>query len=174
MPTHAWQTFSASIELRMGDGCIRQWQLDNPLRVILHNISISNYYHTGCLFYCYSVGASRSYRPRRRRSMPTVRPRNDPSLYENGEAAAVGNGGTRPLPSRQHSPRRNRQTRSIGWYAVAIAGVIAVTVFAAINGHAVNLAAGPRPVQANVEQIVPFELMVKARDLPVQATTDPF
>jgi hypothetical protein len=29
-------------------------------------------------------------------------------------------------------------------------------------------------VQANVEQIVPFELMLKARNLPVQATTDPF
>jgi hypothetical protein len=106
--------------------------------------------------------------------MPTVRPRNDSSLFENSEAAAVGNSGTRPLPSRQNFPQGNRQTRSVGWYAVAIAGVIAVIVFAAISGRAVNPAAGPRPVQANVEQIVPFELMVKARDLPVQATTDPF
>jgi hypothetical protein len=102
--------------------------------------------------------------------MPTARPRNDPNLFENGEAAAVGNGGTRPLPSRRHSP----QTRSVGWYAVVIAGVIAVIAFAAFSGRAVTPAAGPRPVQANVEQIVPFELMLKARNLPVQATTDPF
>jgi hypothetical protein len=29
-------------------------------------------------------------------------------------------------------------------------------------------------VKANVEQVEPFNLMVKARDLPAQASTEPF
>jgi hypothetical protein len=62
----------------------------------------------------------------------------------------------------------------MGWYTVAIAAALAIFVIGAITGHTINRGIAAHATKTNVEQVAPLELMTKARNLPVQANSEPF